>query len=218
MKQIFKNLFFIIILLYLIYFIISLLRKNITYSFGKGYELVEDPELQYEIVNIRVDTFFYDSDSILRKGILVIMHYPDSVDTGFLVQGGSLISSYINQVVADNHFILVDQKPLDSIFGKYHTDQYGVYAREKEPGYTDAFVKMLKESNRHCYWIIDKRTDEIYGPLKMEEFQLKCKELNVPEYLQLRKDSITKRSKLYWFYQRIQGFPCIYNIYTKLYD
>ena len=32
---------------------------------------------------------------------------------------------------------------------------------------------------KHCYWIINKETGRIIGPMKKNEFDLKCKTLNV---------------------------------------
>lgn len=38
--------------------------------------------------------------------------------------------------------------------------------------------KKIKEI-KDCYWIIDKETDEVMGPMRKEEFDRKCKALNV---------------------------------------
>jgi hypothetical protein len=35
------------------------------------------------------------------------------------------------------------------------------------------------EEMKHCYWIINKETGRIIGPMKKNEFDLKCKTLNV---------------------------------------
>lgn len=41
-----------------------------------------------------------------------------------------------------------------------------------------AQYRKIKEI-KNCYWIIDKETDQVMGPMRKEEFDCRCKALNV---------------------------------------
>ncbi len=161
------------------------------WDFGSGYGLGENPEYKYDVIIDRADTTFYfdwgNGRKTLQKGVLVKFHRPDNkIDSLFIWKGTSVISSFINQVKFDSVFILVDQKPLDSIWGKYINIDYAP-RRSNEPERLDEAEKKLMKSKIHCYWIIDKRTDDIYGPLSWKEYLQKRKELGVSEDLKLER-------------------------------
>ena len=134
--------------------------------------------------NIRtaVDT----EKEMLKKGILV-KYYSNSskVDTFLLCKEDIIIDSYIEDFNFDNTFILVDQKPIDSIFGvtkEYFDKNHVPYLmRIKEPT-----KKALNESNFHQYWIINKLKDNIYGPFNKKEYYLKKRELGITDNLRLK--------------------------------
>jgi len=47
-------------------------------------------------------------------------------------------------------------------------------------------MEVFEKSTYKQYWIIDKRTDDIYGPFKWDEYMKKRKELGVPKELKLK--------------------------------
>ncbi|RLD60819.1 MAG: hypothetical protein DRJ01_09030 [Bacteroidetes bacterium] len=158
--------------------------------FGSGYELSENTEYGEDIVINRSDTTSYhdwgNGRKTLQKGVLVKFHRPNNkIDSFFIWKGSSVISSYINEVKLDSLYIIVDQKPLDKIWGKYFTDNNNVYRRLNKSGNSALAIKKLKESKVHNYWIIDKQTGDIYGPMNLEEYLQKRKELGVPKELKL---------------------------------
>ena len=164
-----------------------------SYDYGAGYTVGEDPEYASDIVIDRADTSFYfdygDGKKYLRHGVLVKYHRPGGKVDSFLIwKGTPVICSYINQVSFDSTFILVDQKPLDSIWGKYFIDNNGVYRRSNEPERYDLAEEKLEKSKIHCYYIIDKRTDDIYGPYNWVQFLEEQKKLGVSESLKLEKE------------------------------
>ncbi len=162
------------------------------WDFGSGYKLGENPEYKYDIILDRADTTFYhdwgNGRKTLQKGVLVKFHRPDNnIDSIFIWKGSSVVSSFIDQIKFDSIFIIVNQKPLDSIWGKYININYAP-RRSKEPErFIDAKKKLMK-SKIHYYWIIRKRTDDVYGPLNRDEYLQKRKELGVPNELRLKQE------------------------------
>ncbi|MFH1051065.1 MAG: hypothetical protein V1779_09095 [bacterium] len=73
-------------------------------------------------------------------------------------------------------YITVKEKPREKIDTLFGLDKIN-YA----PDYFEAFDKI----RYYDYWIIDKQTDSIYGPYKKLDFQLKFKELNLPDSLKI---------------------------------
>jgi hypothetical protein len=163
-------------------------------DFNRGYIIDKDTELGDIITLVREDTTFYryvgknNEKQILQRGVVVKYHSSNGVvDTAKLWDGSRVINSHVNKICSDDSFILVDQKPLDSIFGKYETrlkDDESMYGRPFMPHNLLEAEKKLRKSNIHCYWIINKHTDDIYGPLSKEEFFIKRSHLNVPNELE----------------------------------
>ena len=163
------------------------------WDFGSGYGLNNNTEYADDIIIDRADTSFYfdygSGKKYLRHGVLVKYHpLSGKVDSFLIWKGTTVISSYINQVSFDSTFILVDQKPLDSIWGKYFIDNNDVYRRSNEPERYDLAEEKLEKSKIHCYFIIDKRTDDIYGPYNWEQFLEERKKIGVPQDLKLEKE------------------------------
>lgn len=127
-----------------------------------------------------------------RKGKIVHFHITDdSIQDFFAVEGARVISPHINYYVEDSMYLLIDQKPLDSVLGKYvcfylsDTDLY--YGREYDTvNNHDARVLMMQNSDIHCYWIIRKKTADIYGPLSFDQYLTKKEELGVSKDLKLK--------------------------------
>ena len=179
---------------YLYIFILAILISSCNLEssyFGEGYELSENPEYGENIVVNRADTTFFhtwgDGRKTLQKGVLVKFHsLQNKIDTSFIWAGAIVIPSFIAEVKFDSLFVIVRQKPLDEIWGKYFTDSNGVYRRSNESDKLTLAVKKLKESKINYYWIIRKKTDDIYGPLDWDEYIQKREEIGIPTGLQLR--------------------------------
>ena len=160
--------------------------------FGKGYKLSENPEYGENIVVNRADTTFYhnwgNSRKTLQKGVLVKFHSSQNkIDSVFIWKGTTVIPSYIVEIKFDSLFIIVDQKPLNEIWGEYFTDANGTYRRSNKPNKSSLAIKKFKESKIHNYWIIRKRMDDIYGPLNWAEYIQKREELKIPKELELKR-------------------------------
>jgi len=180
---------------YFYIFIIGILISSCslkTSYFGEGYELSENPEYGENLVISRADTTFYhiwsNGNKTLQNGVLVKFHSSQNIiDSLFIWKGTTVIPSYIDEVKFDSLFIIVVQKPLNKIWGEFFTDANGTYRRSNMPNKSHIAEKKLKESKIHYYWIIRKRTDDVYGPLNRDEYLKKRKELGVSNELQLVK-------------------------------
>jgi hypothetical protein len=71
----------------------------------------------------------------------------------------------------DNKFIIAYQIYDGSEW--YNSNQI---AEEKD----SLFIQFAKlKEMKHCYWIINKETNQVIGPMRKPEFDRKCKELHV---------------------------------------
>lgn len=187
-------LLFVLIIFLLIIFLLDPFKNN--FQYGGGYSLEYDEEYENWIVKIEffkaADTSCVDENGNKYSAhIMKFLRSSGNSDTFCIEVGGAqiktIIDSYVSDVSYDSTFILVDQKPLDSIFGPIQEfrptpDSNSWYSgRPRDPNMAD-----LRKSKIHQYWIIDKTKDYIYGPLKDEEYFLKKRELGVPEDLRLK--------------------------------
>ncbi len=152
-----------------------------------GYRIWEPNYLDRSLRMDRGDYFHPDEtyEDERRKGIKVTYIRNNDSSVNFIGKDMSLIDEYIDDAVDNKEFILVDQKPLDSIFGKieeqYINDKIDHVGRKIFP-----MKELINESNIHQYWIIRKKLDYVYGPFRKEEYILKKKELGVPDNLKLK--------------------------------
>ena len=126
-----------------------------------------------------------------RKGMFIHYHYAeDSISDFFAVEGIGVVKPHIQGHIKNDSFILIDQKPLDSILGDYVciyiNEKYFYYRRAYDTvcNYDDR-LSMIHNSDIHCFWIIAIKTADIYGPFSFEEYLDKKKELKVPDSLVL---------------------------------
>jgi hypothetical protein len=154
-----------------------------------GYHKREDTELGQNIILSHSDTSLYhifkDSSKSLQKGSFVKYHQKHQIDTLFIEKGSIVIESHINKVNYNKQFIIIDQKPLDSIFGEITNKEFSPHRKNKPDDYREALNK-LNKSKIHKYWIINKRTDDIYGPYSKKVYLQKRKELNISEKLKFQ--------------------------------
>ena len=86
-----------------------------------------------------------------------------------------MIGSHITGYNFDSVFIIAEQKPRELILKDAYTNPEMPLRKSN---------KIFKESNLRYYWIINKTTDSIYGPLKKDEYFEKRKELGISTRLQ----------------------------------
>lgn len=72
----------------------------------------------------------------------------------------------------DAHFIVAYQVYDGS---DYYDTKF--FSKQKKDSLLRQFAEIKKI--KYCYWIIDKETDQVIGPMRKQEFEAKCKELGV---------------------------------------
>lgn len=167
-----------------VFFLLILVSCN-RYDHG-GYTIKQDTEFGKNLILTYSDTtinhFFSDSTKNQQEGVFLNYHSNGTTDTMFIGKGTIVIESHVHNVKSDSNYIIIDQKPLDLIFGE--TDWEASYPhRPNWPGNTNEAEKMLKESRIHRYWIIKKGTKDIYGGYTRRDFDLMCEKLNIPQNL-----------------------------------
>ncbi len=177
-----------VFILMILVFIISCNHKI---EYTKGYQKMQDTEIGEVICLKREDTTFYrylgDSSVHLQNGTVIQYHCNASIDTVYVWEESVVIKSHVNGMISDCNFILIDQIPLDSVFGNIAFKESYPHRPYKPTKYNEAMQKLI-ESKIHQYWIISKQTDDIYGPLSKEEFLIKREELGVPKELSLKEE------------------------------
>ncbi len=78
----------------------------------------------------------------------------------------------IEQYAFDENFILVAEKPRDSVPGNLNMN-------------LQHYEKMFNQSSFRQYYILNKKNDSLYGPFKKEKFIETKKALNVPISLKI---------------------------------
>jgi uncharacterized protein DUF3997 len=126
---------------------------------------------------------------VLSLAILTIIlgcsKYPDLGDEYRFINEGKnaleivnskntvIISQSILEYAFDSTFVIASQRPWDSI-PNIRTMNY------KESN------KAFEKSTFQQYWVIDKSNDDVYGPLKKDEYLQKRDELKIPKELELK--------------------------------
>lgn len=157
-------------------------------NWGKydGYALDYDSALDYYIILDKGEVISAaDTDTERKKkAVLVTFHNdPDKVDSLLLGRGAIIIESFVNNVIHNSDFVLVDQKPLDSVCECNEQCIQEKYKGRSDLNTYNHCKGALENSTFHQYWIIKKNVNQIYGPLSKEKFLQKRKELGVPEEL-----------------------------------
>ena len=91
-------------------------------------------------------------------------------------QNTAIINSAIVELNYNSQFIIAKQKPADMILGNHPNSNINIETREN----------MMKESSIHYYWIIDKATNVIYGPLSNSDYVKDRIKLDIPQNLELK--------------------------------
>lgn len=156
-----------------------------------GYILSENPEYGENLTLSYADTLvccqWKDSLQSLRKGVFLKYISSNKIDTLFIWEGSTVINAYINDINYDSVFIIVDQKPLDSIWGPMVNIDSTPKRRKQFENARNA-IDYLENSNTHNFWIINKKIKEVYGPMQKREYAEKRKELKIPHNLKLKNE------------------------------
>ncbi len=88
-----------------------------------------------------------------------------------------VIESHIKSFKEDSKFIIVEQIPVKLILDSINKTPHVTLKKRDE---------ILKKSKLKKFWIINKVSNNIYGPLKKDEYLQKRKELKIPKELELK--------------------------------
>lgn len=134
----------------------------------------------------------HDNIAPMKKGMFIHYHITgDSIRDFFAVEGAGIISPHVHEYVKDSSFMLIDQKPLDSVFGEYIRIYYNdsdYYFRRKYDtidNYNGTML-MMENSDIHLFWIVGIETADVYGPLDFNQYLKKKEELGIPKDLKLK--------------------------------
>lgn len=128
----------------------------------------------------------------MKKGMFIHYHITgDSIRDFFAVEGTGIINPHVHECVKDSSFMLIDQKPVDSVFGEYiriyYDDNDYLFRRKYDTmGNYDGTMLMMENSNIHSFWIVGIETADVYGPFSFDQYLSKKDELGVPEDLKLK--------------------------------
>jgi hypothetical protein len=164
-----------------------------------GYSLDENPEYGENLIITYSDTSAYhqwkDGSRSLQKGVFLKYISSNKIDTLFIWEGSIVIEAFINEINYDSVFIIVDQKPLDSIWGPMVNVDFAP-KREKQFNNARDAENYFKNSNIHNYWIINTDLKEVYGPMQKHEYEKKREELKIPHNLILKKERKIKAKQI----------------------
>ncbi|MBO4568120.1 MAG: hypothetical protein J5686_04185 [Bacteroidales bacterium] len=137
------------------------------------------------------NTAVVDSTGNPREGRFFYYHEKDSIIKRFIccdkTYAGEIIGGHIDDYISDSTFLIVDQKPVDMIFGTHYYD--GKYHSTREYDTTGNMWKrktILDLSKIHQYWIVNKKTHDVYGPFSYEDYLDMKKKLDISQSLMLK--------------------------------
>ena len=132
-----------------------------------------------------------------QLGTFFHYHQGDSIKTIFLWADTwyypTIIEGHIVDYSYNDDYLLADQKPLDSIWGKYiniyrSDGSFGYSRREYDTiNHYDKRRKQLEDTpTTHQYWIMVVKTADVYGPFSYEDYLIMKQQLGVPPTLKLK--------------------------------
>lgn len=170
---------------YLLVIIAAWVLSSCETNWGKygGYKIQYESALEYYILLDKIDTVL-ENYRYYNKGAFIKYYRNDlAIDTLFIGYEGRVIGSYVDadKTTFDSTFILVAQKPLDSICECNHSCLINTYPNSNDLPTYRLCKEALEKSTFYQYWIINKTKNAVYGPYKKEEYLQKQEELGVPE-------------------------------------
>ena len=137
------------------------------------------------------NTAVVDSTGNPREGRFFYYHEKDSIVKKFIccdkTYAGEIITGHVDDYISDSTFLIVDQKPVDVIFGTHYYD--GEYHSTRKYDTTGNMWErkiILDLSKIHHYWIVNKQTHDVYGPFSYEEYIDMKQKLGIPQNLMLK--------------------------------
>jgi hypothetical protein len=156
----------------ILYFLISCNKEN--YHYG-NYVFSLDESTSANIIEVE-----QTEDTMVIK-----FHRQNIIDT--VIKNPEyyclIVPGYVEQANHDNNFVIVKQKPLDSICECVRECLDLKYPPSKDRSSYKLCEEAFKRYNKYLYWIIVLESDDVYGPLEKEQYLQKCKELGVPKEL-----------------------------------
>ncbi len=148
-------------------------------DFGNGYYISSDKDygvddLVYEYSqNRNQNRNIYLYDTLGRKDTMIISPYHDKE---------VILGEHIEEIVADDDYILLQRKPKNEFDSLYRS------ALKSDSLAYLGFNYDYDYSFRHLfntieYWIINKQSNDMYGPLSLNQFNLLREQLGVSERL-----------------------------------
>lgn len=165
---------------YVILFVCIINWWNPYYTdFGNGYYISSDKDygvddLVYEYSqNRNQNRNIYLYDTLGRKDTMIISPYHDKE---------VILGEHIEEIVADDDYILLQRKPKNEFDSLYRS------ALKSDSLAYLGFYYDYDYSFRHLfntieYWIINKQSNDMYGPLSLNQFNLLREQLGVSERL-----------------------------------
>lgn len=172
---------------YLLCVVVTLVLSACESNWGEygGYKMDSDSAMDYYIVLDKIDTVLTDYP-YYNKGSFITYYGKDVAPrTGFCGNGGRVIGSFVDDemVAFDSTFILVGQKPLDSICECNHKCMDERFSNVSELPTYKICKNALEASSYYQYWIINKSQNAVYGPYLRVDFLQMREELGVPDEL-----------------------------------
>lgn len=179
------------ILLIIVFLLIGSYSCKMSTNDYSDYILDENSKFGEDLILNYSDTTAYhvweDGSRSLQKGVFLKYISSEKTDTLFIWEGSIVIGANINKMIQDSIFIILDQKPLDSIWGPTVLVD-SMIIREKQSDNYDEDMKLYYRSNIHSFWIINKVLKEVYGPMQKDEYEKKRKELKLPQELEFKEE------------------------------
>ena len=191
-----KTRFFIIV-----FSILTFISCNHTDSYVYGVGPSDTEPGCTDVYLCRGDTITWSPGNNQDEVLGTFFHYHegDSVRTEFLWSStwrySTIIKGHIIDNISNENYLLAEQKPVDSIWGRYITiyndDGSFCYSRREydTTNHYDKRRKQLEDTPTiHYYWIMAVKTADVYGPFSYEDYLDMKKQLGVPSTLMLKRE------------------------------
>ena len=128
-------------------------------------------------------------DSLGRKGCIMKFYNLNSkIDSVYIGTEETVIDKLVNEVQFDDNFILVDQKPMDSICECVYECGMKKYKDWNTRPTLKICQAAIKKSTFHQYWIIDKIKNSVFGPFTFNDYLIMKNRLRIDKKLKLERE------------------------------
>lgn len=120
------------------------------------------------------------------SGGIKITYYKskDTIETYFKNEDW-IVDSYVTDAVYDEKFILIDQKPIDSICECNQKCLEKKYKNWNDLPTYKMCKDAIENSNTHLFYVIDKIKNILYGPMSKDDLNNKIGQLHIDNKLRL---------------------------------